>query len=71
MGITLYMIVAGIAGMVLGALLAGVFIKNNSRKIEEEAREKAKSLIREAEITAESTKKDRVLEAKEKYLRLK
>lgn len=71
MGITLYIIAAGVVGLLLGALLAGLFIKNNSKKIEEEAREKAKSLIREAEITAEATKKDRILEAKEKYLRLK
>jgi len=71
MGITLYIIAAGVVGLLLGALLAGLFIKNNSKKIEEETREKAKSLIREAEITAEATKKDRILEAKEKYLRLK
>src|SRR5690606_15581992 len=71
MGITLYIIVAGVVGLLLGALIAGFFIKNNSKKIEDEARDKAKSLIREAEITAEATKKDRILEAKEKYLRLK
>src|SRR5690606_17972086 len=71
MGITLYIIAAGVVGLLVGALLAGLFIKNNNKKIEEEAREKAKSLIREAEITAEATKKDRILEAKEKYLRLK
>src|SRR5690606_24303224 len=35
------------------------------------AKEKAKILIREEEITAEATKKDRILKAKEKYLRLK
>lgn len=55
----------------LGALLAGFFIKNNSKKLEAEAREKAKSIIREAEINAEGLKKDKILEAKEKYLRLK
>lgn len=71
MGITLYIILAGIGGLLVGGLLAGLFIKNNSKKIEEEAKEKAKILIREAEITAEATKKDRILEAKEKYLRLK
>lgn len=71
MGITLYIILAGVGGLLLGGLLAGLFIKNNSKKIEEEAKEKAKILIREAEITAEANKKDRILEAKEKYLRLK
>lgn len=71
MGSLLYIILAGVGGLLLGGLLAGLFIKNNSKKIEEEAKEKAKILIREAEITAEATKKDRILEAKEKYLRLK
>lgn len=71
MGISLYIIVAGVAGLIIGILLAGFFIKNNGKKIEEEARRKAESLIREAEITAEASKKNKILEAKEKYLRLK
>ncbi len=71
MGISLYIIIAGVIGILLGALLASLFIKNNSKKIEEEAKEKAKSIVREAEITAEGIKKDRILEAKEKFLKLK
>ena len=71
MGISLYIIVAGVAGLIIGILLAGFFIKNNGKKIEEEAKGKAQSLIREAEITAEASKKNKILEAKEKYLRLK
>ena len=55
----------------IGAFLAGLIIKNNSKKIEDEAREKARSLVREAEITAEGIRKDKILEAKEKYLKLK
>lgn len=71
MGISIYIIISGAVGVLIGGLLAGLFIKNNSKKIEGEARERAKSLIREAEITAEGTKKDKILEAKEKYLKLK
>ncbi|WP_209330509.1 ribonuclease Y [Lunatimonas salinarum] len=71
MGMSLYIIIAGVIGILLGALLASLFTKNNSKKIEEEARDKAKSLLREAEITAEGIKKDKILEAKEKYLKLK
>ncbi|MBS9524956.1 ribonuclease Y [Litoribacter ruber] len=70
MGVT-YIIIAGVVGLIVGGLLAGFFIKSNNKKIEEEAREKAKSTIREAELTGESIKKDKILEAKEKYLRLK
>jgi ribonucrease Y len=68
---SLYIIIAGILGLGLGAVLAGFFVKNNSKKLEEQAKEKAKSLIREAEINAEAIKKERMLEAKEKYLKLK
>lgn len=38
---------------------------------EEDARQRAKNIVREAEINAESIKKDRILEAKEKYLKMK
>jgi ribonuclease Y len=71
MGILEYVILSGAIGVLIGALLAGLIIKNNSKKIENEAREKARSLVREAEITAEGIKKDKIHEAKEKYLRLK
>ena len=71
MGISIYIILSGAIGVLIGAVLAGLIIKNNSKKIENEAREKARSLVREAEITAEGVRKEKILEAKEKYLRLK
>jgi len=72
MGATvLFIILAGVIGLAVGAGLASVLVKNNSKKIEDEARDKAKSIVREAEINAEALKKDRILEAKEKYLKLK
>ena len=64
----------------LAALAAGVFIgryllanqlKGQMKRDENEAREKAKLILREAEVNAESIKKDRMLEAKEKFLKLK
>ncbi len=71
MGVSVYIIVSVLVGLALGAVLVGFFMKKNNQKQEQEAQERAKSIIREAEITAESTKKDRILEAKEKYLKLK
>ena len=71
MGESLYIIIAGVVGLAVGAILVGFFLKKNNQKIEEEAQEKSKSIIREAELTAESIKKDKILEAKEKYLKLK
>lgn len=71
MGEVLYIILAGLVGLGAGAALAGVLIKNKNQKLEEEAKEKVKSMLREAEISAESLKKDKILEAKEKYLKIK
>ena len=67
----LFIILAALAGLGGGAALAGFFIKNKNAKLEEETKEKVKSMLREAELTAETIKKDRILEAKEKYLKLK
>ncbi|MCH7413687.1 ribonuclease Y [Belliella sp. R4-6] len=71
MGESIYIIIAGLIGLGIGALVVGFFLKGNNKKIEEDAKEKAKIILREAEMNAESLKKDRILEAKEKYLKLK
>lgn len=71
MGETLYIILAAVIGLAAGGGLASVLVKGKNKKIEDEAREKAKSILREAELDAEAVKKDRILEAKEKFLKLK
>ena len=67
----LFIILAALAGLGGGAALAGFFIKNKNAKLEEETKEKVKSMLREAEITAETIKKGRILEAKEKFLKMR
>src|SRR5690606_27418769 len=71
MGDILYIVLAALIGTGAGAAIAGALIKNKHAKLEEETRERVKSMLREAEINAEAIKKDRILEAKEKYLKLK
>ncbi len=64
-------IVAGVVALALGILLGKlIFAKNTQIKIQE-AEEAAKRIIAEGQISAENLKKDRLLEAKEKYLQLK
>ncbi len=60
-------IVALIAGVVIGRIILQKALKG----VEQKAKEDAELLIKEAELKAESIKKDKILEAKEKFLKLK
>ena len=60
-------IISLLAGIVLGKL---VFAKNTQKKIQD-AENQAQQIISEAQLKAETTKKERILEAKEKFVQLK
>jgi ribonucrease Y len=64
-------IIAGAIALVIG-IIAGKFLfaKNETKKIED-AELQAKKLISDAQITAENLKKEKLLEAKEKFVQLK
>lgn len=57
--------------LVAGLFLGKVVFKRSFQHKEAEANKRAEEIIRNAEIVAENTKKDRILEAKEKFLKLK
>ncbi len=69
------LLIAAIAGVVV-ALIIGIFLgkvlfaKNTQKRIDE-AEQQAKKIIADGQVTADNLKKDRLLEAKEKYLQLK
>ena len=65
------MLVTGLIAAGLGIFLGKVIFAKANQKREEEAEEKAKLIIKEAEMSAENIKKDKILEAKEKFLKLK
>ncbi len=60
-------LLALIAGFFLGKTLTGKDVARH----EEEAKERAKLIIREAESKQEGIKKEKILEAREKFLRMK
>jgi ribonucrease Y len=62
---------AAIAAMAVGFLIAWFVINRAAKSKEDGARDKAQSIIKEAEQQAETTKKNKILEAKEKFLQLK
>ena len=56
----------------LGGIFGGkLLFSKNFQKQEEDAASKANDIIKNAEVTAENIKKDRILEAKEKFLKLR
>jgi ribonuclease Y len=64
-------LVSTILTIVLSLVLSNVLYKRKIAKNQDEAENKAKLIIKEAEIAAENLKKDRILEAKEKILKMR
>lgn len=71
MSTTLYIIITALIALGVGVYVGRVLLNQVFRKHQDAAREKAKLIIKEAELDAESIKKNRIHEAKEKYLSLK
>jgi ribonuclease Y len=64
-------IIAGVIALVVG-IVAGKFLfaKNTTKRVED-AEQQAKKIVSDAQITAENLKKEKLLEAKEKFVQLR
>jgi ribonuclease Y len=71
MDMTVIGIIAAVAALIIGIFLGKVIFAKNTRKQTEEAEAQARKIIKDAEINAENLRKDKLLEAKEKFLQLK
>ena len=71
MGESLYVIISGVVGAILGFVIGKIALSKSNKDEEKKLNEQAKVIIKEAEISAENIKKDKILEAKEKFLKLK
>jgi ribonucrease Y len=72
MSTTVIAVVASIlATIVLSPLIGSWLFKRKLKKNEEDASAKAKLILKEAEIAAETLKKDKIIEAKERLLKMK
>jgi ribonuclease Y len=67
----LYISITAIVALVIGVIIGRVLLQKIFNRHEVEAKEKAKLILKEAELNGETLKKDKILEAKEKYLKLK
>jgi len=63
--------IIAIVALIVGVIIGRTLLKNTLKGIEQKAKEDADLIVKEAEIKAESIKKDKILEAKEKFLKLK
>ena len=64
-------IIFSVSGIVLGFVIAKIFEKSNAAKIIEDAKKQASSILKSADKEGESLKKDKILQAKEKFIELK
>ena len=65
------LILVGIAGLVVGFVIAKFMEKGKASKTISNAKKDANSILKEAKIEGESIKKDKIFQAKEKFLELK
>lgn len=63
--------VSAVTTVVLSLIIGNVVAKKKLKKKEEESGDRAQLIIKEAEIAAENLKKDKILEAKEKILKMR
>ena len=69
---TILMIVGGVVlGIILGYVIAKSLEKSNASKLIKDAKHEADSIVKQATSEGESIKKDKILQAKEKFIELK
>ncbi|MGB5362488.1 MAG: ribonuclease Y [Aureibaculum sp.] len=64
-------ILVGTVGLIIGFVIAKALEKNKASLILKNARKQASSILKEAKIDAEALKKDKILQAKQKFIELK
>ncbi len=67
----LYIIIGVFLGLTVGFFIAKFLENTNSSKLVKNAKKEASSILKEAVNEAESLKKDKILQAKEKFIELK
>ncbi|WP_017732156.1 ribonuclease Y [Nafulsella turpanensis] len=71
MEVAIYVLLTAIVALAAGIFIGRMLLQKVYKQREEDAKERAALIIKEAEASSESIKKDKMLQAKEKYLKLK
>ena len=67
----LYAIIGGVAGLIIGIIAGKLLFAKNTKKQIAEAELLAQSILKEAELRGETFKKEKELEAKERFVQMK
>ncbi len=68
---TILYIIIGVAATILGVVAGKFVFAKNTKKQVEEAERQSQNILKEAELRAETIKKEKALEAKEKFVQMK
>ena len=71
MDLTTSTIISSLSGILIGFIIAKIFEKSNAAKIIEDAKKQAASILKSADQEGDSLRKDKILQAKEKFIELK
>ncbi|WP_462249442.1 ribonuclease Y [Ferruginibacter sp.] len=68
---TIIYIIIGIAALIIGAVLGKILFAKNTKNQVAEAEQQAQKIVADGQLQAENLKKEKLLEAKEKFVQLK
>ncbi|MEJ7626556.1 MAG: ribonuclease Y [Ferruginibacter sp.] len=71
MELNIYYLIIGIAALIVGLILGKLIFARNTKKQVEEAERQAQKILSDSQLQAETLKKEKLLEAKEKFVQLK
>ncbi|HLR76012.1 MAG TPA: Rnase Y domain-containing protein, partial [Balneolaceae bacterium] len=71
MGTLITVVIVGIIGLVLGYVIANYIGKRKAASVVDEAKANARVVLKEAQAEGENAKKNKLLQAKEKFIELK
>src|SRR5664279_2656901 len=64
-------IIIGVSALIIGTIVGKIIFAKNTRKQIEEAEVQSQAILKEAEFRAETIRKEKALEAKEKFVQMK
>ena len=59
-GTIIYVIIAGVVGLAAGVIISRMLLQKKNRDLEGKAKKQAELIVKEAEISADNIKKDKI-----------